>query len=190
MDDQELAKISISLLKLIYNGKSYKSTILNHEIVFSLLENIECKYKVAESWNLVYSTAEHGFSLKTMVSNLIKIEPPFIFSCKENSGNIFGVFINDKICFRSSPCGKQSTFLFKVENNKTKIFKFSGKSPYFCLCSPSFIGFGCSDGKFGLLLDATLLTGTSSRVVTFNNEILSKEEKFNVRCLEVWSVDC
>ncbi|ELQ76846.1 Oxidation resistance protein [Trachipleistophora hominis] len=188
MDEHKLTEINMSLLKLLYKGRAYESTILCRKIIFELLENVECKFKVAESWHLVYSSVEHGFSLRTMVDNLSKSRPPFILICRENEGNTFGVFINDKICFKSTLSGKINTFLFKMENGQVKVFKYSGNLPYFCLCSPSFIGFGCSEGKFGLLFNSTLLTGSSSRVTTFNNEVLSRKEKFAVKQIEVWTI--
>lgn len=188
MDEHKLTEINMSLLKLLYKGKDYESTILSRKIIFELLENMECKFKVAESWNLIYSSTEHGFSLRTMIGNLSKSKPPFILVCKESDGNTFGVFINDKICFKSTLSGKTSTFLFKMENEQVRVFKYSGNLPYFCLCSPSFIGFGCSEGKFGLLFNSTLLTGSSSRVTTFSNEVLSKKDKFTVKQIEVWNI--
>lgn len=188
MDERKLTEISLSLLKLLYKNNKYENTLLTQRIIFELLENIESKFKVAESWNLIYSSREHGFSLRTMIDYVSKSKPPFIFICKEHNGNIFGVFIDDKIGFKATLSGKNSTFLFKAKDDQVKAFRYSGNLPYFCLCSQNFVGFGCGEGKFGLVFDSTLLTGTSNRVTTFNNEVLSKDEKFAIKKIEVWNV--
>lgn len=177
-----------SFFKLVFKEKKYSKSILNLEIIKSIINNLESKYKVSDIWHLVYSTYEHGFSLQTLIVNIEKFEPPFIFICETTNGNKFGVFIDDKITFSKNLKGKRNTFLYKYEKDETRIFNYSGKCPYFCLCSKSFMGFGCSDGKFGLVLDSTLLTGTSNTVSTFENEILTDEEKFKIKKVEVWGI--
>lgn len=174
--------------KLTYKKKNYTKSILDGTMINCIIEHLEMRYQVAESWLLIYSSQEHGFSLRTLVSFLETSIPPFIFICETVNGDKFGVFIDDKITFSRSLRGKNNTFLFKYENQSLKTFDYSGKFPYFCLCEKNYMGFGCSDGKFALVLDSTLLKGTTASVATFENEILAKSEKFNLKKIEVWQI--
>lgn len=187
-NDKMICKIP-EYFKLIHKNQEYHKSILNWKIIESICENLDSKYRIAEQWILLYSSKEHGFSLRTLVELIQKYIPPYIFICQEENGQKFGVFIDDKISFTSHCKGKSSTFLYKIENDQFKVFRYTGKFPYFCFCTKSFMGFGCSDGKFGLILDATLLTGSSYPVSTFNNEILSSSEKFKLTTIEVWGIE-
>lgn len=177
-----------SYFKLTYKKKKYSNSILDDPLIKHIVEHLEFKYQVAESWLLIYSSQEHGFSLRTLVGFLEDSIPPFIFICETVNGDKFGVFIDDKISFSRTLKGKNNTFLFKYENQEFKTFNYSGKFPYFCLCEKNFMGFGCSDGKFALVLNSTLLKGTTASVSTFENEILAKSERFNLKKIEVWQI--
>ncbi|KRH91962.1 Oxidation resistance protein [Pseudoloma neurophilia] len=174
--------------RLVYKKRDYRMSILDKSILENIVDHLESKYKVAESWTLVYSSKEHGFSLRTMIHMLENYIPPYVLICETIHGEKFGVFIDDKITFSNSLKGKNNTFLFKYQDQKFKSFNYTGKFPYFCLCDKNYMGFGCSDGKFALVLDSTLLKGTTASVSTFENEKLAATEKFQLKDIEVWQI--
>lgn len=172
----------------LFKDNSYKSKILDNEKIKLLVESIESKYRNSQSWDLLYSTVEHGHSLKTLLREVNNELPPFIISIVDTDGCIFGVYFNEQLKINKRAFGRPETFLYTFKDN-FKIFKYSGEYPYFCLCNFEYLAFGCSDGLYGLMVDDTLLHGECHFVKTFSNEILSKKSKFEIKCVEIWSVN-
>ncbi|TBU04892.1 TLD domain-containing protein [Hamiltosporidium magnivora] len=208
--DKNQAEEKIMEFQLLYNKAVYMNTILTDELITGIQDSLEQRYQMVESWDLVYSTYENGFSLKTLLTCLSNKKPPYIFVCQDVNKNIFGAFFATKIEIKNSAFGKLNSFLFKfseshstesMENkncteqisanceSKVSIYRASGENTYFCLCTIDYLAFGCSDGHFGLLFNSDILSGESYPVTTFYNECLSSKQKFFIERLEVWSVD-
>ena len=105
-------------------------------------------------------------------------------------------------------------FLWKIDGDRVRVFKWSGKNDYVALCEPEYISFGggcaaspshlcldrlraslSSDGHYGLYLDETLSDGSSAHCPTFDNEPLCSAgprqgEAVVFECvgLEVWGI--
>ncbi|MEE6463328.1 hypothetical protein FKM82_005866 [Ascaphus truei] len=115
-------------------------------------------------WTLVYSTAKHGMSLKTLYRTMLGLDTPVLLVIKDSDSQIFGALASEP--FKVSDCfyGTGETFLFT-----------------FC---PDF-----ERGEFALWLDGDLYHGRSHTCKTFENPTLSKKEDFIVQDIEIWAFE-
>ncbi|XP_051262452.1 nuclear receptor coactivator 7-like isoform X2 [Dicentrarchus labrax] len=138
-------------------------------------------------WQLVYSTAIHGSSLKTLYRNMADLDSPVLLVIKDMHKKVFGAFSSEP--FRASKyCyGTGETFLFSF-NPDFQAYRWSGENSYFVSGNLESLAIGGGGGGFGLWLDADLYHGSSFSCPTFHNESLSSQEDFIVQDLEVWTV--
>ncbi|XP_058939932.1 nuclear receptor coactivator 7 isoform X1 [Kogia breviceps] len=139
-------------------------------------------------WRLVYSTLEHGTSLKTLYRKSASLDSPVLLVIKDMDNQIFGAYATHPFKFSDHYYGTGETFLYTFSPN-FKVFKWSGENSYFINGDISSLELGGGGGRFGLWLDADLYHGRSNSCSTFNNDILSKKEDFIVQDLEVWTFE-
>nr|XP_033791962.1 nuclear receptor coactivator 7 isoform X2 [Geotrypetes seraphini] len=139
-------------------------------------------------WQLVYSTLEHGTSLKTLYRNLASLDSPVLLVVKDMDNQVFGAYATHPFKLSDHYYGTGETFLYTF-CPEFKVFKWSGENSYFINGDISSLDLGGGGGKFGLWLDADLYHGRSNSCSTFNNEILSKKEDFIVQDVEVWTFE-
>ncbi|XP_060094837.1 nuclear receptor coactivator 7 isoform X1 [Heteronotia binoei] len=139
-------------------------------------------------WKLVYSTQEHGTSLKTLYRKSASLDSPVLLVIKDMDNQIFGAYATHPFKFSDHYYGTGETFLYTF-NPVFKIFKWSGENTYFINGDVTSLELGGGDGRFGLWLDADLYHGRSNCCSTFNNDILSKKEDFVVQDVEVWTFE-
>ncbi|XP_060023514.1 nuclear receptor coactivator 7 isoform X3 [Lagenorhynchus albirostris] len=139
-------------------------------------------------WSLVYSTLEHGTSLKTLYRKSASLDSPVLLVIKDMDNQIFGAYATHPFKFSDHYYGTGETFLYTFSPN-FKVFKWSGENSYFINGDISSLELGGGGGRFGLWLDADLYHGRSNSCSTFNNDILSKKEDFIVQDLEVWTFE-
>ncbi|KAF7683903.1 TLD domain-containing protein 2 [Astathelohania contejeani] len=175
--------------QLLYKNKKYTNTLLTDTIVKQLKSHFEQRYITAECWVLTYSTIEHGCSLRTMLGCLKAHKHPYVIICQDMTENIFGVFFDNKIEISLHTFGNASTFLFK-RNKKDEIIAYHSTliNRYFCVCNPDYLAFGVGEGRYGLVFNKSMLDGETCKVNTFNNELLTDNEYFKIKYLEVWSI--
>ncbi|KAF3840076.1 hypothetical protein F7725_018793 [Dissostichus mawsoni] len=138
-------------------------------------------------WQLVYSTAIHGSSLKTLYRNMAGLERPVLLVIKDTHKKVFGAFSSDPFKVSKYCYGTGETFLFSF-NPDFQAYKWSGENSYFMGGNLESLQIGGGGGGFGLWLDSDLYHGSSFSCPTFNNESLSTKEDFIVQDLEVWTV--
>lgn len=116
---------------------------------------------------------------------------------KDTNGGIFGVFSNEPWKPHFGHYGTGECFLWKVdrvpiesEEKFIEIIKYAptGQDSQFMISEVDFLASGCSDGRFGLWIDAQLLRGHSLPVSTFQNEPLSCTDEFELAGVEVWGL--
>ncbi|EJW05335.1 hypothetical protein EDEG_04075 [Edhazardia aedis USNM 41457] len=101
------------------------------------------------------------------------------------SGNLINT--NKKVYF---PPNKNNSYDKSTSGNYFfRKYPATRENACYCYCTVDYIAFGCSDGKFGLMLFDSFSRGESNTVKTFKNEQLSKDSIFTVKRLEVWSID-
>ncbi|XP_075059119.1 nuclear receptor coactivator 7 isoform X2 [Mixophyes fleayi] len=137
-------------------------------------------------WHLVYSTRQHGTSLKTLYRNLASLDCPVLLVIKDMDSQVFGTYATHPFRLSDHYYGTGETFLFTF-NPDFKAFKWSGENSYFINGDIGSLEVGGGGGRFGLWLDSDLYHGRSNSCSTFNNDILSKKEDFIVQDIEVWA---
>ncbi|XP_070691646.1 nuclear receptor coactivator 7 isoform X2 [Pempheris klunzingeri] len=139
------------------------------------------------SWQLVYSTAIHGSSLKTLYRNMAGLDSPVLLVIKDMHKKVFGAFSSDPFKVSKYCYGTGETFLFSF-NPDFKAYRWSGENSYFVSGNLESLQIGGGGGGFGLWLDADLYHGSSFSCPTFHNASLSSQQDFIVQDLEVWTV--
>ncbi|XP_014014516.1 nuclear receptor coactivator 7 isoform X1 [Salmo salar] len=162
------------------------SQLLNDQHLESLANHLPARTQ-GYPWNLVYSTAIHGTSLKTLYRQMAHIDSPVLLVIKDMEKKVFGAFSSHP--FRVSDCcyGTGETFVYSF-GPAFKAYRWSGENSYFIRGHMDSLQIGGGGGLFGLWLDADLYYGASFPCHTFNNQPLSTQQDFTVQDLEVWTV--
>ncbi|XP_040289401.1 oxidation resistance protein 1 isoform X2 [Bufo bufo] len=139
-------------------------------------------------WTLVYSTAKHGMSLKTLYRTMLGLDTPVLLVIKDSDAQIFGALASEP--FKVSDCfyGTGETFLFTFCPD-FEVFKWTGDNMFFIKGDMDSLAFGGGGGEFALWLDGDLYHGRSHSCKTFENSILSKKEDFIVQDMEIWAFE-
>ncbi|NXL50016.1 OXR1 protein, partial [Podilymbus podiceps] len=137
-------------------------------------------------WTLVYSTAKHGMSLKTLYRTMLGLDTPVLLVIKDSDGQVFGALASEPFKVSDGFYGTGETFMFTFCPD----FEVSSNN-FVCFCSPSFALIFCLScrGEFALWLDGDLYHGRSHSCKTFGNHTLSKREDFIIQDIEIWAFE-
>ncbi|XP_037128884.1 nuclear receptor coactivator 7 isoform X1 [Syngnathus acus] len=177
-----------------YQGKGHDllpvlsdySELLDDRHLLSLASHMPDRTQVCE-WQLVYSTAVHGSSLKTLYRNMAGLDGPVLLVVKDTQKKVFGAFSSDPFRVSKYCYGTGETFLFTF-NPDFQAYKWSGENSYFVSGNMESLHLGGGGGEFGLWIDADLYRGSSFSCPTFHNAPLSTQTDFIIQDLEVWTV--
>ncbi|XP_040285034.1 nuclear receptor coactivator 7 isoform X2 [Bufo bufo] len=164
-----------------------KSNLLEDTHIEKLAHRLPARVQ-GYPWHLVYSTHQHGTSLKTLYRNVCSVDRPVLLVVKDMDNQVFGAYATHPFRISDHYYGTGETFLFTF-NPDFKAFKWSGENSYFINGDTTSFELGGGGGRSGLWLDCDLYHGRSNPCATFNNDILSKKEDFIVQDLEVWTFD-
>ncbi|XP_050796700.1 oxidation resistance protein 1 isoform X6 [Gopherus flavomarginatus] len=139
-------------------------------------------------WTLVYGTAKHGMSLKTLYRTMLGLDTPVLMVIKDSDGQVFGALASEP--FKVSDCfyGTGETFLFTFSPD-FEVFKWTGDNMFFIKGDMDSLAFGGGGGEFALWLDGDLYHGRSHSCKTFGNHTLSKREDFIIQDIEIWAFE-
>ncbi|XP_078072779.1 oxidation resistance protein 1a isoform X3 [Mustelus asterias] len=166
---------------------SEKSDLLQMDQIEKLAKNLPPR-TVGYPWTLIYSTAKHGMSLKTLYRSMTGVDTPMLLVIKDSDGQLFGALASEP--FKISDCfyGTGETFLFTFYP-EFKTFKWTGDNMFFIKGDMDSLAFGGGGGEIGLWLDGDLYHGRSHSCKTFDNCILSEKEDFYVQDIEIWAFE-
>ncbi|XP_060679354.1 oxidation resistance protein 1a isoform X3 [Hemiscyllium ocellatum] len=188
--DSSLGRLSVWIctFSLCLHGFPPGALISSHNPKMCMLAKNLPPRTVGYPWTLIYSTAKHGMSLKTLYRSMTGIDTPMLLVIKDSDGQIFGALASEP--FKISDCfyGTGETFLFTF-HPEFKIFKWTGDNMFFIKGDMDSLAFGGGGGEIGLWLDGDLYHGRSHSCKTFDNCILSKREDFYVQDIEIWAFE-
>uniref|UniRef100_H2XX66 Oxidation resistance protein 1 n=1 Tax=Ciona intestinalis TaxID=7719 RepID=H2XX66_CIOIN len=182
----ELADDDTSLMPDLLDS----SNLLNDDTFFQLCRHIPAR-TIGCAWKLLYSTFEHGMSLRTLyrkVTNKYHEDTPVVIVVQDSNGHVFGAFCSNEPHVSEHFYGTGETFLFTLEPN-IEIFTWSGENNFFVKGNPDSLSIGGGDGASGLWLDSDLCHGSSHTCLTFQNNPLASTEDFFIQNVEVWGFD-
>ncbi|XP_006021994.1 oxidation resistance protein 1 isoform X3 [Alligator sinensis] len=139
-------------------------------------------------WTLVYSTAKHGMSLKTLYRTMLGLDTPVLMVIKDSDGQVFGALASEPFKVSDGFYGTGETFLFTFSPD-FEVFKWTGDNMFFIKGDMDSLAFGGGGGEFALWLDGDLYHGRSHSCKTFSNRMLSKREDFIIQDIEIWGFE-
>ncbi|ESO82286.1 hypothetical protein LOTGIDRAFT_146643 [Lottia gigantea] len=81
-------------------------------------------------WTLVYSSENHGFSLKTLYRNMQGLDSPVLIVVEDTNGHVFGAVTNCPLKMSDHFYGTGESFLYTFYPD-FKIFHWSGDNNFF-----------------------------------------------------------
>ncbi|KAM4687629.1 oxidation resistance protein 1 isoform 2-T2 [Discoglossus pictus] len=139
-------------------------------------------------WTLVYSTAKHGMSIKTLYRTMLGLDTPVLLVIKDSDAQVFGALASEPFKVSDGFYGTGETFLFTF-CPEFEVFKWTGDNMFFIKGDMDSLAFGGGGGEFALWLDGDLYHGRSHSCKTFENTTLSKKEDFIVQDIEIWAFE-
>ena len=169
-------------------SSSEPPTVLSSEALRALRRALPLRYRPCD-WALLYSTDQHGCSLRTLYTRLER-RGGTILVVLDSLGHTFGAFLSEDW----RPSEGHSTARY-FGNGETFVFKFhptferwgwTRENDHFVLAAPECLGFGGGARGFALYLDSSLEYGSSHPSPTFGNGCLAGSDNFKCIKCEVW----
>lgn len=138
-------------------------------------------------WTLLYSTAKHGISLRTLIRRSANSSGPCLLITGDKQGAVFGGLLEAPLrpTAKRKYQGTNQSFVFTTVYGEPRLFRPTGANRYFYLCMNEFLALG-GGGHFALCLDGDLLSGNSGPCDTFGNLCLAHDEEFELKNVELW----
>ncbi|XP_069710622.1 oxidation resistance protein 1 isoform X4 [Phaenicophaeus curvirostris] len=163
------------------------SELLQPEQIEKLTKSLPPR-TIGYPWTLVYSTAKHGMSLKTLYRTMMGLDTPVLLVIKDSDGQVFGALASEPFKVSDGFYGTGETFLFTFSPD-FEVFKWTGDNMFFIKGDMDSLAFGGGGGEFALWLDGDLYHGRSHSCKTFGNHTLSKREDFIIQDIEIWGFE-
>ncbi|XP_027548310.1 oxidation resistance protein 1 isoform X3 [Neopelma chrysocephalum] len=163
------------------------SELLQPEQIEKLTKSLPPR-TIGYPWTLVYSTAKHGMSLKTLYRTMMGLDTPVLLVIKDSDGQIFGALASEPFKVSDGFYGTGETFMFTFSPD-FEVFKWTGDNMFFIKGDMDSLAFGGGGGEFALWLDGDLYHGRSHSCKTFGNHTLSKREDFIIQDIEIWAFE-
>ncbi|KAH9420393.1 hypothetical protein DERP_014012 [Dermatophagoides pteronyssinus] len=160
------------------------SELLNVDIIQNLMKHLPARAE-GYAWTLIYSTAQHGFSLNTLYRDMKHFDSPVLLIIEDTNCAKFGALLSHSLKISDHFYGTGETFLFTFYPI-FECFPWTGENIFFIKGNNDSISIGAGEGNFGLWLDGDLYHGSSHPCKTFGNRTLSSEEDFVVKSIECW----
>ncbi|XP_062595745.1 oxidation resistance protein 1-like isoform X1 [Saccostrea cucullata] len=161
-----------------------QSTIVQDYHVLMLSRHMPAR-TIGYPWTLIYSTEQHGFSLKTLYRDMQGVDSPVMLLVKDTNDNIFGAVTSCELKPSDHFYGTGESFLFTFYP-EFKVFRWTGDNNFFIKGNQESLSIGAGQGLFGLWFDGDLYHGQTHHCDTYDNDVLTSSEDFIVKVLEAW----
>ena len=164
-----------------------ESNILNLKKLKEIHSNLPY-YHQYKNFKLIYNMSKDGTQIKTLYNKSKEIINSILF-IKDDNNCIFGSYISEELtCKFHEFYGTAETFLFTFyDTNKIHIYYPTRENDYYIYSDDKRLCFGCSDNKFSLCVENDFYNGYTGKTNTFDNELLSKKEKFQPIEIELYT---
>jgi hypothetical protein len=153
------------------------------------------------TWQLIYSTREHGTSIRTLFDNSQRRGGSSLLIVQTTDESYFGAYLPDPLQDFNKYYGSGETFVFTFQP-EFKTFKWTKANESFLLTNMvGGITIGASktstdeyddtpEGLCAIYIDKDLMQGSSYSCHTFGNlEPLSKTQDFEIVAIELWGFE-
>jgi len=137
-----------------------------------------------KDWVLVYSTDQHGYSLRTFLARAERASSTLLLVL-DSGGAVFGGFVSQPWRKGHHYFGTGESFLLQV-HPRFAVYRWTSANDFFAIAEPNYLALG-GGGGYGLHLDSCLEQGSSAKCDTFNNECLASAPEFRCVKLELWT---
>ncbi|XP_064081810.1 uncharacterized protein LOC135198187 isoform X3 [Macrobrachium nipponense] len=137
------------------------------------------------SWKLVFSTAQHGFSLNSLYRKMTDVDSAVLVFIQDTNQNVFGALVSCSLHVSELFYGTGESFLFSF-HPEFQVFPWTGENTFFVKGNNESMYIGGGDGNFGLWLDGDLYQGRTQPCKTYNNPPLTDTEDFIIKTIECW----
>jgi hypothetical protein len=137
------------------------------------------------SWERVFKASIDGVSLATMYQKSAKRMPLLLLVLTADHGKL-GAYLSTGLARVKGYTGTGETFVFGF-SPAIRVYRWSQKNEHFYLASENDISIGGGGGSAIFLTDA-LQRGFSSPCETFDSEMLTQKNQFDIMDLEVWHI--
>ncbi|CAL4062975.1 unnamed protein product, partial [Meganyctiphanes norvegica] len=140
------------------------------------------------SWKLVFSTAQHGFSLNSLYRKMSEVDSPCMVFIQDTHQNVFGAVLSCSLHVSELFYGTGECFLFTF-NPEFQVYPWTGENTFFVKGNNESLIIGGGDGHFGLWLDGDLYQGRTQSCKTFDNPPMTDSEDFVIKTVECWGFE-
>lgn len=169
----------------LHGATSDPPSVLTSSQLMHLRHELPMRLRLCE-WSLLYSSEQHGCSLRTFYHRAERAGPTLLVVL-DAQGHIFGGFASESWRTSRRYFGTGETFLFKVHPDFAT-FRWTRVNSLFLFGAPECIAFGggSQGSAAGLFLDSSFEYGSSYLCRTFANEPLAGSPDFKCIKVEVW----
>uniref|UniRef100_A0A7S3F1D0 Oxidation resistance protein 1 n=1 Tax=Haptolina ericina TaxID=156174 RepID=A0A7S3F1D0_9EUKA len=182
LSSAELAELESMAPPKLIGSSSDPPTVLSQSQMQQLRRALPPRHSLSD-WSLLYSTEQHGCSLRTFYSRL-EAQGATLLVVLDSQGYIFGAFVAESWKLDKHYFGNGETFLFRMHPS-FEVYGWSRNNTYFVLGSNDCVAFGGGE-QFALYLDSSFEHGSSHRSLTYDNPPLAGSGHFKCIKVEVW----
>lgn len=193
-DKQEMLKlpskaVSLSVPTFTPFKKGEESQIISETQAIMISRLLPSIIRMRE-WERLFATDTDGISLNTFYKNMYD-HTATIMIIQDSNGYKFGCFASWDWETKKHFYGTGESFLFTFHNSEEdlKYFKWTGKNDNIQYSDRDSLAMGGDRGKHALYIRNHFYSGSSHRWSTFDNDILSSEEDYEIAKFEVWGFD-
>lgn len=162
-----------------------QSKILEEKHIY-MLNRVLPPRTIGYPWTMIYSTEQHGFSLRTLYRDMQGIDSPILLVVHDTSDNIFGAVTSQALKMSDHFYGTGESFMYTFYP-EFKVFHWTGENDFFLKGNAESLFIGAGQGNFGLWFDGDIYHGRTQHCETYDNDILTGSEDFVVKTLEAWA---